>query len=99
MDSFEQSRRAAERQDGDDPNYPSPGESWAEHWDSVRWPLAEKVEFWDGAPVWQGGLYGTADVRAIERAFPGWTGVLLGERTITMRPADPEVPWPPVQEP
>lgn len=79
----------------DDDSYPAPGESWGGHWTAMHWPFGEKVELIDGAPLWQGGPYGPDDIATIQRAFPGWTGLLISEHTLTTRPADPRVPWPP----
>ena len=81
-----------------DGGYPTPGESWGGHWAAMRWPFAEKVELIDGSGWWQGGPYGEADFRNIERAFPGWVGyfpVSGSDRVVAMRPGDESVPWPP----
>lgn len=78
--------------------YPTPGESWEGHWMAMRWPFAEKVELIDGSGWWQGGPYGEADLRNIERAFPGWVGyfpVRGSDRVVAMRPGDESIPWPP----
>ena len=83
---------------GQDGGYPAPGESWGSHWVAMRWPFAEKVELIDGSGWWQGGPYAEADLRNIERAFPGWVGyfpVSGSDRVVAMKPDDESIPWPP----